>query len=55
MSSVSIKGLDKVALLHALWDNTITAAFYKFNPNCSVPQWNEEYAKKAVLGYIDYF
>ncbi len=52
--SVSIKGLEKVKLLKALWDHTKPAAFFTFSGLPS-PEFDEGAAKKEVLTYIDYF
>lgn len=52
--SVNIQGIDKVQLLHALWDNIRPAAFYSFtltNPPC----FNSVRAAQAVKSYIDYY
>ena len=57
--SVDISGIDKVALLRALWENSKPAAFFDTfvarNANCKPPQFNEFAAQTAVHHYIDYF
>lgn len=53
--NVDISGLDKVALLHALWSYMESAVFFKFS-SMSVPTVDTEDANKAVSsGHIDYF
>ena len=57
--SVDISGLDKVALLKVLWENSKPAAFFSsfdaLNANCNPPPFNEQNAKVAVTKDIDYF
>jgi len=52
--SVSIKGLEKVKLLKALWDHAKQAAFFTFSGRTS-PVFDEDSAKEEVKTYIDYF
>ena len=52
--SVSIKGVDKVKLLTALWKGAKPAAFFAFSGRIS-PIFDESAAKDAVRGYIDYY
>ena len=51
---VNIKGIDKVELLKALWDNSKPAIFFILN-NIKPPQFDYNLAKEAVLNSIDYF
>jgi len=55
MSTVNIAGLNKVALLKALWEGSKPAIFFKFNPSVPIPTWDDQMASKAVNNYIDYF
>ena len=51
--SLSIKGLDKVELLEALWDNQKPADIFN---NTSSHTFNKRAAKRAVdRGWVDYF
>jgi len=53
--AVDISGIDKVELLHQLWDNMKPASFFKNIPGM-VPEFDFESAKSAVSrGYVDYF
>ena len=52
--SVSIKGLEKVKLLKALWEGAKPAAFFAFSGQLS-PEFDKAAAKEAVKTYIDYF
>jgi hypothetical protein len=51
---VDITGLDKVALLRALWEKASPASFYKSN-SIPPPPFDETSASEAVLSCIDYF
>lgn len=53
--SVNITGVDKVALLHALWKNQKTACFFNSFNAVYAPSFNVEAAQEAVKTYIDYF
>lgn len=44
---ISIKGLNKIALLKALWENMRPKAFFN--------SFDVKSAEKAVKSYIDYF
>jgi hypothetical protein len=52
--SVSIKGLEKVKLLKALWEGAKPAAFFAFSGQIS-PVFDNASAKEAVKDYIDYY
>ena len=52
--SVSIKGIDKVKLLKALWDHAKPAAFFAMYGQPSLG-WDASAAKEAVRSTIDYF
>ena len=54
MCEIDITGLDKVKLLHELWNGQIIASFFTFKPTMA-PKFKEEEAHQAVQGYIDYF
>jgi hypothetical protein len=51
---VSIKGIDKVKLLHALWNRARPAAFFVLSGHMS-PGFDECAAKEAIRGTIDYY
>lgn len=51
---VSISGINKVELLKRLWENTQVASFFWGAP-IAPPNFDENMAKEAVKGYIDYF
>ena len=51
---MDIQGIDKVLLLKKLWEGSAPARFFQMS-GMPAPTWDEEAAKKAVLGYIDYF
>lgn len=51
---IDISNVDRVALLKGLWENQITAGFFTLNAVLA-PSFDEELAKKAVEGRIDYF
>jgi hypothetical protein len=56
MATVNIKGLDKVALLKKMWENTQPASFFSLCPQAPVPTWDIEAAAKVISdGGIDYF
>lgn len=57
MSSISIAGLDKVELLHALWNESPVAAFFSTRDaaGIEVPVFDWEMAAYDVLGSIGYF
>ena len=50
--SIDITGIDKVELLHNLWQNMKPAAFFG---GMDGPAFDRELAKEAVKKYIDYF
>jgi hypothetical protein len=52
--SISIKGIDKVKLLHALWKGARPAAFFVLSGRLS-PSFDEGAAKDAIRGTIDYY
>ena len=53
--NLDIKGIDKLQLLKALWENQRVARFYENMPQAA-PQWDEKLAKEALAaGHIDYF
>lgn len=53
---VDIRGLNKVELLKALWENRQPASFFGYHPQIEVPKWDEDLANKCcAAGYIDYF
>ena len=52
--SVSIKGLDKVKLLEALWEGAKPASFFTKH-GISSPVFDEPVAIDAVRGAIDYY
>jgi len=52
--SVNIAGLDKVALLNALWTNSKPAVFCTFS-GMTPPSFDSAQAQEAVIKYIDYF
>ena len=52
--SVDISGLDKTALLRALWSNRQPALFFSQHL-CAPPAFDEAEAARAVARYIDYF
>ena len=54
MSQVNISGLDKVKLLHALWEKQVPASFFSMNGE-TPPKYDHDSAKKAVKCSIDYF
>ena len=54
MSKVNIRGLDKVNLLRALWENQKPAAFFTMTGRLP-PLFDPNEATKAVKSYIDYF
>ena len=53
-SSIDISNVNKVNLLHALWEASAPAAFFTMN-GITPPSWDEKLAKEACKGYIDYF
>lgn len=52
--SVSIKGLEKVKLLKALWEGAKPASFFT-KYGISSPAFDEPVAIDAVKSYIDYY
>lgn len=55
MDKIDITGLNKVELLHELWNGQITASFFSFMPTMA-PPFDDDNAQRAVqCGYIDYF
>lgn len=52
--SVDIRGINKVALLKALWENAKSDTLFT-NYNTPPPLFDETGATKAVNKYIDYF
>jgi len=52
--SVSIKDVDKVKLLKALWEGAKPAVFFT-NHWISSPEFDESVAINAVKSYIDYY
>jgi len=52
---ISIKGLNKIALLKALWENMRPAAFFNSFDVILAPPFDVKAAEKAVKSYIDYF
>lgn len=56
LAKVNIKGVDRLKLLKALWEQRPPALFYCLNPHVKIPEWDEEKAKEVLkYGYIDYF
>jgi hypothetical protein len=53
-ATLRIHNLDKVKLLHRLWENQTPALFYARN-KLEPPIWDEKEAKKSVCGYVGYF
>ena len=53
--TISIKGLCKVELLKALWENRQPAAFFNSVAGVTAPSFDWKQAEKAVTGQIDYF
>ena len=51
-TKINIAGLDRVALLKALWQNTPNPMGI---PNAAMPPFDMEAAREAVKEYIDYF
>lgn len=51
---VDISGLDKVELLHRLWQASTPAMFFAAK-RVPPPDFSREVAEKAVTDYIDYF
>jgi hypothetical protein len=52
--AVSIKGINKVKLLMAVWEYATPAAFYAIYLRPS-PPFDESAAKDATMRYIDYY
>lgn len=52
---LSITGVDKVELLRKLWEKKKPAVFFAYHPHVPVPTFDDDLARKAVTGYIDYF
>jgi hypothetical protein len=52
--TVDIRGLDKMQLLKALWENSSPASFFAMT-NRHPPPFDEKLAVTAVQEYIDYF
>lgn len=52
--SVSIKGLEKVKLLKALWEGAKPAAFFTKH-GIQTPTFDESVAIDAIKSYIDYY
>jgi hypothetical protein len=53
-TTVDIKGVDKVKLLHEMWKSVKPAAFFASYPGM-IPKFDEDKARMAVGQYIDYF
>ena len=57
--TISIKGLDKVMLLKALWENRLPAAFFNsvdaILSGTVAPSFDWKQARQAVESRIDYF
>ena len=53
-TKIDISGLDKVELLHELWENTRPAAFFHHVEHMA-PHYDAELAADAVRQHIDYF
>jgi hypothetical protein len=51
---INISGLDKVKLLHELWNSQIIASYFSIN-GVTPPEFDEEAALDAVKKPIDYF
>ena len=54
MTTVDISGLDKVDVLHALWNNQKAASFFAMS-GMTPPPFDRATAATAVKSYIDYF
>jgi hypothetical protein len=54
MMLINISGLDKVKLLHELWNRQIVASYFAIN-GATPPAFDEEAAIDAVKKPIDYF
>lgn len=54
MSSIDIKGIDKVQLLNALWQNQKPASFFTL-ASTKAPSFDQKLAAEAVNRDIDYF
>ncbi len=54
MTTVDIKGINKVKLLKALWSNMKPAAFF-YMSGIPSPSFDDTDAGSAVKKYIDYF
>ena len=52
METIDISDLDIKIILKELWDNTITAAFFIFNPHVPIPEYEEP---KSYNRYFDYY
>lgn len=53
---VNISGVNRLALLKALWEQQPPALFYDMNTKVPIPKWDEKAATEALKhGYIDYF
>ena len=52
--SVVITGIDKMALLRALWQESNPESFIVAN-GIYIPVWNDEKARLALGKYIEYF
>ncbi len=51
--TVDITGLNKVSVLHVLWDHQIPASFFTAN-NIPSPEFDPVEAEDAINGYVDY-
>lgn len=51
---IDIRGIDKIKLLHLLWDAQNVAGFYRNMPMIA-PRFDQFEAETAVTKYIDYF
>lgn len=54
MTEVNIKGIDKVELLKALWENSKPVVIFMLS-DIDLLKFDYDKAKESVMEYIDYF
>jgi hypothetical protein len=53
-TTIDIKGIDKKALMRAMWKRSQTATFFMFYTSVPAPDLDDEALTEATTRYVDY-